>query len=182
MFKNSEGELQIEDGVLDALLRTGSYRHAQVDGRLIKMSTSPGSGNMIFMLPPDQIWACMWISTSFCCLRSWAAGNMRIGVTGHINLPDEIGVIKKCLDEAVTFIEEHYPNRLCNVLSMLALGSDRLAAIVSCRCPGRRLQRCCRCEDDFINDFGVTTIISSRIQMPRTAEFRYYIENRPTKS
>jgi len=183
MFKNSEGELQIEDGVLDALLRTGSYRHgARSMEALIKMSTVAGKRKHEYScLPPDQILG-MHVDIDKFLLLTKLGGRetLRIGVTGHINLPDEIGVIKKCLDEAVTFIEEHYPNRLCNVLSMLALGSDRLAANRILQMPGASLTAVLPVpKDDFINDFGVTdNHFESYTDAENRQEFRYYIENR----
>ena len=178
------GCFQIEDGVLNAFLRTGKYNHgARSMEALIKMSAVGNKRKYEYScLPPDQIIGMHTNTREFLTLTEYGhCETMRIGITGHIGLnPAHLTKIKAGIEKAIAFIEQSFPDRYLTVFSPMALGADRLVARKLLNRAGTALIAVLPVPaDDYINDFGYTDLhCESYNDAEMRQEFRYWMANK----
>jgi hypothetical protein len=178
------GTYQIEDGVLNAFLRVGEYKHgARSMETLIRMSTVGNKRKYEYScLPPDQITGMHVNTDEFLSLMQYGQREMmRIGITGHIGLnPDHIGKIETTVREAISFMEKQFLERYLTVFSSVALGTDRLVARLMLEKEGSALIAVLPVpKEEYINDFGKTDQHNVDYEGSEARqEFRYWLANR----
>ncbi|MEA1961632.1 MAG: ATP-binding protein [Bacillota bacterium] len=180
----TDGRFEIEAGVLDAFLRVTKYSHgARSMENLIKMSSLADKRKFeLSSLPPDHIVEMHVNVEEFNALTSLAnLETLKIGVAGHINLdPKQIAPLEQSVLEAITFIEQQFPEHYFTVFSPLAVGADRLVARQLLEREASRLIAVLPIpETDYINDFGSSDDYRiDRHGAELRQEFKYWLTER----
>lgn len=183
----SEGQIEIEAGVLDAFLRVSQYLHgARSLDNLVKMSSLHDKRKYeLSSLPPDHILKMHVNLDEFNALARMGHREMlRIGISGHINLdPNQMKVLQQAVQRAIDFIEEQFPDRYLTVFSPLAIGSDRLVARELLKKENSRLIAVLPVpQEEYINDFGLTDdywVDQESAELRQ--EFKYWLSERATE-
>ncbi|KUG05353.1 hypothetical protein ASZ90_017243 [hydrocarbon metagenome] len=183
----SDGQIEIEAGVLDAFLRVSEYLHgARSMDNLVKMSSLYDKRKYeLSSLPPDHILKMHVNMEEFNALTRLGHREMlRIGISGHINLdPDQMEKLQQAVQRAIDFIEQQFPERYLTVFSPLAIGSDRLVARELLKKENSRLIAVLPVpQEEYINDFGLTD--DYWVDKPGAElrkEFRYWLSERATE-
>lgn len=183
----SDGQIEIEAGVLDAFLRVSQYLHgARSMDTLVKMSSLYDKRKYeLSSLPPDHILKMHVNIEEFNALTRMGHREMlRIGISGHINLdPNQMEKLQQAVRRAVDFIEQQFPQRYLTVFSPLAIGSDRLVARELLKKENSRLIAVLPVpQDEYINDFGLTDdywVDKKGAELRK--EFKYWLSERATE-
>jgi hypothetical protein len=157
----SEGQIEIDTGVLDAFLQVSQYLHgARSMDNLIKMSSLHDKRKYeLSSLPPDHILKMHVNLDEFNALTRMGHREMlRIGISGHVKLdPRQMTVLQQAVQKAIDFIEQEFPDRYLTVFSPLAIGADRLVARELLKKENSRLIVVLPVpQEEYINDFGLT--------------------------
>ena len=178
------GQFQIDDRVLNAFLRTTSYRHgARSLNALVQMSSLKGKGKFeLSSLPPEHLLAMHVDVREFSSLMRWAdQQTLRIGITGHMNLDKgRMKELEEGIGEAIKLIQAELPGRVLTVFSPMSIGADRLVARALLQLEGTRLIAVLPvAADDYVNDFGGTDahhVDHEGAELRQ--EFRYWLAER----
>ncbi|MGE5397023.1 MAG: ATP-binding protein [Chitinophagales bacterium] len=175
---------QIDDGVLNAFLKTSYYQHgARSMQNLVKMSTFSGKRKFeLSSLPPDTVIQMHTNAREFNSLTRLGHREMlRVGISGHMALdPERMPELLAGIQRAVDFIKERFPDRYITVFSPLAAGADRLVARSLLSEEASRLIAVLPVSrDEYIKDFGsVDDYREDYRGSDLRQEFRYLLEKR----
>ncbi|MDD3890599.1 MAG: ATP-binding protein, partial [Syntrophomonadaceae bacterium] len=180
----TDGQFEIEAGVLDAFLRVTKYTYgARSMENLIKMSSLADKRKFeLSSLPPDHIIGMHVNVKEFNDLTCLGHMDMlRIGISGHINLdPQQIDKLEQAVDKVLNFVEQKFPEHYLTVFSPLAVGADRLVARQLLEREAARLIAVLPiAQNEYINDFGQSD--DYRIDPQGAAlrqEFKYWLSER----
>jgi len=177
-------EFQIDDGVLDAFLRTTKYCHgARSMESIVTMSALKGRRKFeLSSLPPDHLLAMHVDAADFAALTQLGHREMlRVGITGHIGLdPAKMPELESGIEETIRRIEQAFPDRYLTVFSPLAVGADRLVARKLLEREATRLIAVLPVPaEDYLNDFGPTDLHHVDYESAELRqEFRHWISQR----
>ncbi|EKD69623.1 MAG: hypothetical protein ACD_47C00058G0002 [uncultured bacterium] len=151
--------VNIDDGVINAFLKTTRYRHgARSLVNIIDMSALGGRSKFeLSNIPPNHLLKMHVDANEFMSLTRLGHRDMlRIGITGHIGLdPSRMNELGTGIENAIKLIEKHFENRNLTVFSPLAEGADRVVARALLTREGSKLIAVLPFEkEDYITDFG----------------------------